>query len=122
VVLRRALAVVLVSTVVVAGATTAACARWRGMDGGHLWPGSPQLALTHGARSDLQTLQKVRARGQLTAAGLPAFLANARAGAPLPVSVRNAWTGPGVAKPPCLVPSNHRSRGPPGLGSSPLEP
>ncbi|MBN2576493.1 MAG: hypothetical protein JXP73_18160 [Deltaproteobacteria bacterium] len=120
--LRRALAAVLVSTIVVAGATTAACARWRGTDGGHLWSGSPQLALTHGARSDLQTLQEVRARGKLTAAGLPAFLANACAGVPSPAWLRSLWTGPGVARAPRLVPSNHRPRGPPGLGSSRIEP
>jgi hypothetical protein len=121
-VLRRALAAVLVSTIVVAGATTAACARWRGADGGHLWSGSSQLALTHGTRSDLQTLQEVRARGELTAVGLPAFLANARAGVLSPAWLRSLWTRPGASQPPCLVPSNHRPRGPPGLGSSPLEP
>jgi hypothetical protein len=84
-VLRRALAALLVSTVVVAGATTPVKDRLRGPDGGHLWPGSSQLALTHGARSDLQTLQEVRTRGKLTAAGLPDFLASGHQGLASPL-------------------------------------
>jgi hypothetical protein len=107
-VLRRALAAVIVATVVVAGAATPGGGRWRGTDGGHLWSGAQQLALTHGSRTDLQTLQGVRARGKLTAAGLPNFLANTRAGAPSSAWYRYAWNGPRAAHAPNLVPASHR--------------
>jgi hypothetical protein len=120
-VLRRALAAILVATLVAAGAATSATGGSRATDGGHLWAGTPQLALSHGARGDLQTLEVVRARGQRTAIVLLCLLPGADPSLPPAVWLRSAWTGPRATGPRNLVPSNHRTRGPPGPGSSPIE-